>query len=435
MKFNLSSCAAFQMSAISRHLALPVLSCMLSGLALGCGGASNPVAPPTPVTSSGPVGIQAATQVVVNTSGYFPDPLPIHYGPGTTGPLVFSSSDKKLMSCTEPVSAGCFSVSSYTIDTSAFAKQAAAVGSTFVSIGNNNIYQDNKGNWQMATTVMLTNPSQTADPTWSVIAHASPTKTGSPVPTAWTVDTLLIGSLSTTQKSNYDGKYFEDGGNLYLLYSKALTTNPLNDGVVAQGMSSATQVSSTQPQTLVAPETANGGFNAENFFDFQTSTFKLVETGNITVVNGKYVLAYSTGDFQEPNYKAGLAWSDTFLPANGGQYQKAEFQDTSGLFSQGNHLEGYYLLQNQISGYPNYETQVLAPGVPSILLDSSGNYYMFFAGYDPNDHPLASGSSTDYDGSHRRPYFVKLNIAIPSGTTVAATPNTSLDSWITIATQ
>ena len=60
---------------------------------------------------------------------------------------------------------------------------------------------------------------------------------------------------------------------------------------------------------------------------------------------------------------------------------------------------------------------------------------MFFAGYDPNDHPLAAGSSTDYDGSHRRPYFVKLKIAIPSGTSVAATPNTSLDSWITIAAQ
>ncbi|MBB5060037.1 hypothetical protein HDF16_004773 [Granulicella aggregans] len=411
------------------------MSFLVSGIALGCGSASNAVAPPNPVTSTWPVGIQPATQVVVNTSGYFPDPLPIHYGPGTTGALVFSSSDKKLMSCTEPVSAGCFFVSSYTISTSAFAKQAAAVGSTFVSIGNNNSYQDNNGNWQMATTVMLTNPSQTADPTWSVIAHTTPTNTGSPVPTAWTVDTLLIGSLSTTQKANYDGKYFEDGGSLYLLYSEALTTSPLNDGVVAQGMISATQVSSTPPQTLIAPETANGGFNSEDFFDFHTSTFKLVETGNITLINGKYVLAYSTGNFQEPNYKAGLAWSDTFLPANGGQYQKAEFQDTSGLFSQGNHSEGYYLLQNQINSYPNYETQVLAPGVPSVLLDSSGNYYMFFAGYDPNDHPLASGSSTDYDGSHRRPYFVKLDIAVPSGTTVAATPNTSLDSWIKIASQ
>ncbi len=407
---------------------------LLAVVLAGCSGSSiQPTS--TSTTSSGPVGIQPATTVVVNQSGYFPDPLPIHYASGTTGPLVFSGSNKSLMSCTEPVSAGCFTVAPITISTGTFPQQAAAFGSTITSIGNNNIYQDNAGHWQMATTMHLSNPNQTTDPTWSVIAHASPTNSGSPVPTAWTVDTLLVGSLATTQKANYDGKYFEDGGNLYLVYSKELVASPLNDGVVAQLMTSATQPATVATVTLLAPETANSGFNSEYFFFYQTAQFKLVETGNISVINGKYVMSYSTGNFQEPNYKAGLAWSDTFLPTSGSTYQKAELQDSNGLWGQGNHLEPYYLLQNQIGGWPNYETQVLAPGVPSIVLDSSGNYYLYFAGYDPNDDPLASGSTTDFDPSHRRPYFVKLSIAIPTGVTVAATVNTALDSWIALATK
>jgi len=28
---------------------------------------------------------------------------------------------------------------------------------------------------------------------------------------------------------------------------------------------------------------------------------------------------------------------------------------------------------------------VLAPGVPAIISDASGNYYLSFAGYDPSD--------------------------------------------------
>lgn len=253
----------------------------------------------------------------------------------------------------------------------------------------------------MATTLHLSNGTDT----WNVIAHASATNTGNPVPTAWVADATLVGSLSQPAKANYDGKYFEDGGNLYLVYSDALELSPaLHDGVVAQLMQSATQLANVPPVTLIEPDDTsdNGGFNSEYFFFDMSAPFKLVETGNVTRINGKYAIAYSTGDFQEPDYKTGVAWSDTFLPVSGSTYQKILMEDTSGVWGQPDHLEVLYLLQAQLSSWPNdVASQVLAPGVPSIVQDStSGAWYLFFAAYDPTDAPLIN--ATDYDPSHRQ---------------------------------
>ena len=389
-----------------------------------------------PVTST-QVAIRPMTNVILNTSGYFPDPLPIHMAPGSsTATQYFSGSDLKLLSCTGIIEPGCFTTSSITIDDSNFAQQAAAVGSKVTSTGNNNIYQDNAGNWQMATTLHLFNPTQ-PDTTWSVIAHANPTNTGSPVPTAWMTDAILIGSLATSAKANYDGKYFEDSGNLYLIYSMAIVTTPvLHDGVVAQLLSSATQVASSAPVVLVEPEnTANSGngYNSEYFFGLNPhAPFKLVETGNISVIDGKYVIAYSTGDFQQQWYKAAVAWSDTFLPTSPTGYQKVLMTDTAGVWGAPSETEVEYLLQSQESQWPGFVgAQVLAPGVPSFVNDN-GTWYLYFAGFDPSDAPLSGGA---YVASHRRPYYVPLQILIPAGATVSGTSPYGLGNWLTPLSQ
>ncbi|MBC7450765.1 MAG: hypothetical protein H7259_04690 [Cytophagales bacterium] len=365
-------------------------------------------------------------------SGYFPDPLPIHFAPGNIGPQSFSGSNKTILSCPgSSIQAGCFQTTQIKVDLGSFPQQANAVGSTIMSIGNNNIYQDNKGTWQMATTLHLSNPAFTSDTTWSVIAHAHAINASSSVPTKWVVDTLLVGSLSQATKANYNGKYFEDGGNLYLLYSKELQANPLRDGIVAQLMLSAVQAASSDPVTLIDPENANVGFNSEYFFGLNPpSPFKLVETGNVTKIDGKYVLAYSTGAYYSPGYKIGLAWSDAFLPLQGKTYKKIHKVDSTGIWGQPGQPEVLYFLQAQKSEWPNYVgLQVLAPGVPSVVKDQSGEYYLYFAAYDPSDAPLMAGT-TRFDPSHRRPYFINLKIAIPANASVESASDEDLASWI-----
>lgn len=382
-----------------------------------------------PVIRSKDIAIQPLTEVnVAAKAGYFPDPFPIHFthGVGSTGTLTFSGTNQSLLTCAEPVKPGSGRISPITVDFSRFRQQAKNYGNTLPNIGNNNIYQDARGHWQMATTLHLSNGTVK----WNVIAHASPTNTGNPVPTAWVADVILVGSLQTPAKADYDGKYFEDGGCLYLLYSKALQAYPLHDGVVAQLMQSSTQPAATPPVTLIEPTDENNGFNSEYYLYNMSSPFKLVETGNVTKINGKYAIAYSTGDFQQPSYKAGVAWSDSFLPPLRQTYKKVLMEDVSGVWGQLHHLEVRYLLQAQKSDWPDYVfDQVFAPGVPSIVQDPSGTWYLFFAAYDPKDAPLLPNSA-NYDPKHRRPYFVELQVNVPKGRTVRETPDSQLATWI-----
>jgi hypothetical protein len=404
---------------------------ILSGCSGGGGSSGSTVAPVAKIT------IQPMTTVVQGAAptGYFSDPYPIHTLAQTGASTVpsFSGTTKALLNCPGTVQPDCFTATADSIDPGPFAQQATAVGSSIKGYENLNMFQDSTGTWQMAVTALMNRPTATGTVTWSVIMHAYPTGTAAGVPTAWVADTLLVGSLDTPAAANYDGKYFEDGGVLYLVYSMKLATN--QDGIVAQAMQSATQPASSQPVPLLGPETADGGYNSELFEGLnQSNPLKLLETGNISVVQGKYVMAYSTGRYDESDYKAGLAWSDTFLPPTGSYYKRPQKIDTAGVWGQPNHAEVPYLLQSQEPEWPNYVAdQVLAPGVPSVVSDTGGNYFLFFAGYAPSDAPILS-STGGYDGTHRRPFFINLQVAIPSGSTVAAATPEQLATWIQPAT-
>ncbi len=170
--------------------------------------------------------------------------------------------------------------------------------------------------------------------------------------------------LNQFEKANYDGKHVLDGKTLYLVYSRHLCKSPVHDGTVAHCMASPTRLDSSDPVTLLEPA-RDAGVNSELFFiDDKTSQFKLIETGNIIKIDGKYAMAYPTGDFQENDDKTGVAWSDTFLPAPGKTYRKIFRPDPTGVWGKPG-LEVQYLLQSEKPAWPDdVASEVVAPGVP-----------------------------------------------------------------------
>ena len=432
---NLFTALAFLLAIVSTG---SICGCSGSGTTASSGGSTAPTAPTAPPAPTLAPGIHPLTQInsAANT-GYFEDPLPIHLAQ-TAGSYLpsISGTTAEVLSCTT-LAVSCYTSSTLSVTTGAGLKGQLPANVTIGGYQNNNVYQDNAGNWQMATTVTVNNVA--ANPNglpWNVILHASPVSgsatSSTGIPLTWSSDTLLVGSLTNRVDANYDGKFIEDNGNLYLIYSKNLQTSPTTqDGIVAQLMVSATQLSSSSPTPLLVPENnSDGGYNSE-LFDCQSSTdqFKLIETGNISVVDGKYAMAYSSGSYETPCYKVGIAWSDTLL----GPYKKVLQQDTNNVWKNPSpEQEVVYLIQALQSAWPNYvESTVQGPGVPSLVQYPAGTWYLYFAGYDPSV-PLNSGM---FNPKLRQPYALRLNVVVPSGTTVASTDNTALVSWITAATQ
>jgi hypothetical protein len=385
-----------------------------------------------PGSSVSKIAIQPMTTVDAGAgTGYFSDPYPIQTLASASTTPSFSGTTRKLLNCSGAVQPGCFTATSVTLDSSTFAQQAVAAGTSIKGFENLNIYQDSSGAWQMAVTARIAGPATNppAKQSWNVIMHASPVSSSSGIPTSWVTDAILEGSLSTWAAGNYDGKYFDDSGTLYLVYSMNLPSG--SNGIAAQAMQSATLKASSDPVPLLGPETSNGGYNSELFYGLnQSNTYKQIETGNITKVQGKYVMTYSAGGYNQIDYKAGIAWSDSFLPSSGAYYKRVQKVDTAGVWGQANHAEVVYLLQSQEAQWPNFVgDQVLSPGVPSIVSDASGHYFLVFAGYAPSDAPVLP-TTGGYDGSHRRPFYVGLQVQIAQGATVAGTDAQVLANWI-----
>jgi hypothetical protein len=405
-----------------------MLSSGLFALSACSGGGTSDGAGP----SVAKIVVQPMTMVVPSThTGYFSDPYPVQQttASGASTVPAFSGTTRQVLNCPGTLQPDCFTATADTLDSTTFSQQAASYGSSITGFENLNIFQDRAGAWHMAVTAQVNNPSAPQGQTdWHVIMHAHPTSTTAGIPTAWKADALLVGSLSGWDAGNYDGKYFDDAGTLYLVYSMNLPDK--SNGIVAQAMQSATQTASSAPVPLLGPETSNGGYNSEYFYGLNPpKPYKQIETGNISKVQGKYVLAYSVGSYDQPDYKAGVAWSDTFLPPSGSYYQRPQKIDTANVWGQPNHAEVPYLLQSQEAQWPNYVAdQVLSPGVPSIVSDTNGHYVLFFAGYAPSDAP--SKKSGGYDGSYRRPFYVDLQVQIPQGATVSGTSPQELAKWL-----
>jgi hypothetical protein len=340
-------------------------------------------------------------------SPYFSDPYPVYrssHGTSSADPhIVFGTPDAVLL-CPGQIRPGCYSRRSIVITMSpAITAQADAAGTVIVATQNHNPFQDDSGTWDMALTVSVAEKSGRPSGHWSVVLHAHPVGPANPVPTTWVADSVLEGSLAHTDYADYDGKYYENNGALYLIYSKRLSAKPARDGIVAQRMRSPRQPDDSGPVVLLEPA-PGAGFTSEDFFaDDPDSSFKLVETGNITQIGGEYVMAYSTGDFEENDYKTGIAWSSTFLPRSGSTYAKLVIPDSSDVWHDPGHQDVAYLMQSERPRWPHFTgSQVLAPGVPSIVRAGS-DWYLIVAGYQPGGQAPAH-----FDPARRQPYLVPL---------------------------
>ena len=367
---------------------------MAALLCPACGGTAKAAQPPAipAATPTPPLAIQPMTTIGAGGAGYFADPYPVRLAPSNGGrTLVFSGTTKAIMWCSYPVSARCFSWTPATIDLGTVGAEIAAAGASFTNFQNLDVFQDDAGGWHAALAIGVNSPAHPNH--WTVLVHAHAAAAAAPgiAPTAWSADTVLSGSFANPVEGNYDGKYFEDGGQLYLLYVKNLVPGPaLRNGIAIQPMLSPTQPAPGNPTILLTPGDQYGPLNSEWYANTQA---KLVEAPYIAKIAGKYALIYSTGAYLDVGYKAGVAWSDTLMPAPGAQYRKVLATDAQGVWGQPGRPEVRYLMQSQLAGWPNYTGgQVISPGVASAVQGPGGAWRLFFAGFDPTVRGIEAGS-------------------------------------------
>jgi hypothetical protein len=360
-------------------------------------------------------------------SGYFEDPVSVRLAQsGGSTRLIFSGTTKATMSCNYPITPRCFSWTPLTVNAGSLASQISAAGASITNFQNLHAFQADDRSWHAVLAIGVNTPAQPDH--WTVLVHARPVSGdgGDVMPLAWTADTVLSGSFSQRVDGNYDGKYYQEGDQLYLLYVKNFAPKPaLRNGIVIQPMVSPTQPAATGPTTLLTTGTAAGPLVSENYANTQA---KLVEAPFIARIDGKYALFYATGAYREADYKTGVAWSDTLLPAPGGSYRKVLQPDPQNVWGSGA-SEVLYLLQSQKAAWPNYTANSLfSPGVPSVALSPTSVWTLYFAGYDPNDRAFLSPGVAD--PKRRRPYYVDLTVSIPAGQTVVGATDAELAAWL-----
>lgn len=353
------------------------------------------------------------------STAYFSDPFPVQ--PWITGDTKFFYGTKgNILSGKGPVRENSFSLSGkINISSGILAPYLKDSGIKVKGYWAKNVFRDKNSNWHMVVSARIKKGAEK----WTTLVHLKPTTDekwveANPI-THWTVDRMLVGSPMEPQLANYAGKYYIDGTDLWLIYVRR-TPGTKKNGIYAQKMINFKAIDkSTPPRLLLGPGCC---FNSE--YRNGTTGLKLIETGNLVKIKNKYILAYTVGDYADDNYKLGIAFSDRFL----GPYKKILKRDEDNIWGNGaGEPEVEYLLQAQKPRWPHYiRDQVKAPGVPSLNQDKSGNWYLFFAGYNPSEPFTAKHK---YRPGHRRPFFVRLRVNIPDKPVKSTSPYT-LDEWI-----
>lgn len=370
------------------------------------------------VYSAANITVQPLLSNGAGPSGDYAESLPVAT---SNNSLCLSGTTKVYVHCREPLEADSCSLLPISVSTSTdIQDQLTKAG---VIVCNTPTFRPFLGNssWDATITFHVQNVSKVSectDAAWGITLHASPDNSNSPVPTSWTIDAVLVGSFAQFAPANYDGHYFLDPNNqLYLIYNKEHTTPRNRDGIVAQPMSNPTTLTG-EATFLLLPDADLGSEDAIA----NSTTHKLVETGNLVLINNTYVLLYSTGDYDRPTYKVGVAYSDTLL----GEYRKV-YQDNPDHLWGTDGPEVLYLLQSQVDepGWNYVGNQVLAPGIASVI-EVDGSWNLVFAAFDTSQ-PITNGV---FARAQRHPYFVGLDINIAADLNVSTASNSSLQQLI-----
>ncbi|WP_237476928.1 family 43 glycosylhydrolase [Lichenibacterium dinghuense] len=369
------------------------------------------------------------TTVGADGSGYFSDPYPVRFAAGD-GRQVFTGTTKAVLACTYPLSPGCFTSTPLTVGVGSLGAQITAAMATVTNFQNVDAFQDDAGTWHAVLAIGVKNAAHPDH--WTVLVHAHAASAPAPgaTPIAWAADAVLSGSFSDPAEGNYDGKYFLDGGQLYLLYVRNFAPKPaLRNGIVIQPMLTPTRSAAVEPTTLLTTGDRFGPLLSE---DYGTTAAKLVEAPYLVRIADKYALLYSTGACQQVGYKAGVAWSDALLPPSGGRYRKVLEADVQGVWGQAGAREVRYLVQSQFPTWPGYTGErVVSPGVASMTRGPHGAWRLFFAGFDPADRPMVAPGVAEAD--HRRPFYLGLRVSVPAGRPVSKASDAELATWISPA--
>ena len=299
-------------------------------------GATTSIAQSTPGdVATSQLAIRSMTTIDQEGQGYFEDPYSVRLEPTLKSNMeIISGTTFAVMSCVYPLREDCFSWTPDKIKIGALTRDVIAAKAVVTTFQNLNVFQADNGKWHAVVAADVQARGDMSGKHWTVLLHAHPTTSAPPevVPLSWTADTILSGSFSDDVQGNYDGKYFEDNGELYLLYVKNLIPEPaLRNGIVIRRMISPRQFVSEAPTLLLAPGDRFGPLPSEKF---GSTPARLVEAPFIIKLANTYALIYSTGDYMESDYKAGVAWSDTLIPANGGHYRKVLQEDVAGVWGQ-----------------------------------------------------------------------------------------------------
>ncbi|KAJ5655659.1 hypothetical protein N7507_007609 [Penicillium longicatenatum] len=365
-------------------------------------------------------------------TGYFSDPFHVVYQ--NTTDLYISGTTHQYLKCAGgDLSPRCASTRKNKYKTSSALNETAnAAGTTICGAAGIHPFQSKDGSWDALVTLHVQSSSKCDGISgWSVIVHAhSEESSADKPPISWIGDKVMVGSFSENVDANYDGKYFQTPDKkLYLVYQKQKSQSPKRDGVVAWPMNDPTTLTPrTKPTFLLLP---NENLNSENYVAGNDS-FKLIETGNIHAIHGKFVLAYSVGAFDHKTYKIGIAYSDTFLPVHGQHYRKVVKDNPDHLWNSKGNKEVYYLLQaEKQDGWHYVGDQVLAPGVPTVAqIGPNNSWALLFAGYNPDDAPFTEGTHI-FQANHRRPFFAKIDVKVPENLSVKQATDAQLQDWIT----
>ncbi len=216
----------------------------------------------------------------------------------------------------------------------------------------------------------------------TVVAHFLPQEAGEwtadkPI-TKWRFDRVLVGDRAAGVDA-YDSELVRDeDGTLYLIYDSSYPPEAPDGNVhiLAQRMLAPGRIDrSFRPRPLLSPE----GLRSED--RNPPGGMQIVEATHIARCGEHYALFYNVGDFDQANYKIGVAWSDSLIPPEGKTYEKAYRDDPDNLW--GNPSPGkevLYLLQTQVPEWPNYCAQsVNGPGIGNLIWLKGKPWLVFHA--------------------------------------------------------